>query len=74
MSNRMWIETWDEMVARHDRERREALQTLSDSGYTQTEAAAILKRSHRFINNYVQRYGIQWKEKRQGGKPHVEKS
>lgn len=73
MKNKMWLETWDEMNARHDRERREALQTLSDSGYTQTEAAAILKRSVSFLNTYVQRYGIHWKEKRQGGRPHVEK-
>lgn len=68
MPNRMWLETWDEMTARHDRERREALQSLSESGYTQTEAAAILKRSTQFINNYVQRYGIQWKEKKRGVK------
>lgn len=72
MKNNMWLETWDEMAARHDMERREALQSLSDSGYTQTEAAAILRRSVSFINTYVQRYGIRWKEKRQGGKPHVE--
>ena len=73
MKNKMWLETWDEMNARHDRERREALQTLSDSGYTQTEAAAILRRSVSFINTYIHRYGINWKEKRQGGRPHVEK-
>jgi len=73
MKNKMWLETWDEMNARHDRERRETLQTLSDGGYTQTEAAAILKRSVSFLNTYVQRYGINWKEKRQGGKPHVAK-
>lgn len=70
----MWIETWDEMSARHERERREALQSLSDSGYTQTEAAHILKKPMRFINNYVQRYGIVWKEKRQGGKSHVKEN
>lgn len=72
MKNDMWLETWDEMSARHDRERREVLQSLSDSGYTQTEAAAILKRTVSFINTYAQRYGIRWQEKRQGGKPHVE--
>lgn len=70
---RMWLETWDEMNARHDRERRELLETLSDGGYTQTEAAAILKKPTQFINNYVQRYKIEWKEKRQGGKAHVDK-
>ena len=74
MSNRMWVETWDEMTARHDRERREALQSLSDGGYTQTEAAAIMKRSTPFINNYVQRYGIQWKKKQQGVKTNAQKS
>ena len=67
----MWIETWDEMNARHERERMETLKSLSESGYTQTEAAHILKRTTSFVNTYAKRYGIQWGAKRQGGKPHV---
>jgi len=69
----LWIETWDQMNARHDNERRKVLQSLSDKGYTQTEAAHILKKPLTFINAYAKRYGVEWKEKRQGGKPHVSK-
>ena len=60
------------MNARHDNERRKVLQSLSDKGYTQTEAAHILK-ALSFINAYAKRYGVEWQEKRQGGKPHVSK-
>lgn len=65
------IETWDEINARHEREKMQALKVLSESGYTQTEAAHILKRTTSFVNTYAKRYGINWVVKRQGGKPHV---
>jgi len=61
-----YIETWDQICARHKREKKELLQSLSESGYTQTEAARILGRSLTLINNYAQRYGIDWKVKKQG--------
>lgn len=70
----MWIEKWDQMVARHDKERRDVLQSLSDQGYTQTEAAHILGKSLSFINSYARMYRVQWKVKRQGGKQHVTKN
>lgn len=66
MSDSMWLETWDEMQKRHDLEKYNVLKTLSDRGYTQTEAASILKKPVQFINTYVNRYGIRWKVKAQG--------
>jgi len=62
------IETWDEMIARHQRERREVLQSLSESGYTQTQAAQILQKPLSFINGYAKKYGVVWKVKAQGRK------
>lgn len=64
-------ETWEQLKARHLRERRELLQSLNQQGYTQTEAAAKLEMPMRLLNSYVIKYGIVWNHKRQGGKPHV---
>ena len=44
-----YLETWAEMQARHKRERIEALEALSQSGYSQTEAGRILGISHRVV-------------------------
>lgn len=62
----MIMETWDEMKARHKRERIEALETLNQSGYTQTQAAKILQMSHRTVNKWAQIYEIDWKVKYKG--------
>ena len=64
-------ETWEQLKARHLRERRDLLQSLNEQGYTQTEAAAKLEMPMRLLNSYVIKYGIVWNYKRQGGKPHV---
>lgn len=71
MNDKWWPETWAEMNLRHYKERQQVLQRLSDCGYTQTEAASILQTSLRFINAYAKRYNVDWKVKRQGGKPHA---
>ena len=60
------METWDEMKARHKRERIEALEALNQSGYTQTQAAKILQMSHRSVNRWAQIYEINWKVKYKG--------
>lgn len=60
------METWDEMKARHKRERIEALEALNQSGYTQTQAAKILQMSHRTVNKWAQIYEIDWKVKYKG--------
>lgn len=60
------LETWDELIARHERERRELFQSLSDSGYTQSQAAQIIGRKLTFVNTYAKRYGVDWKVKKQG--------
>lgn len=60
------LEKWDELIARHHREKKELLQVLSESGYTQTEAAKIIGKPLSFVNTYAQRYGVDWKVKKQG--------
>lgn len=58
MSDRMWLETWDQMTLRHDMEKRELIQSLSDGGYTLEEAASILKKPSALIDAYAKRYKI----------------
>ena len=60
------MEQWNEMLQRHKRERIETLQSLSESGYTQTQAAKILGCKLSKLNTYVKRYDIDWKVIRQG--------
>ena len=62
----MLSETWGEMTRRHEAEKRDVLQKLSEQGYTQTEAARILQTTLQQINNQVRRSKIQWKTIRQG--------
>ena len=66
-SERMVVmETWHQMLRRHQREKIEALESLNQSGYTQTEAARIMGMGLSALNNQVIRSGINWKVKRQG--------
>ena len=65
------IEQWDEMKARHQREKYEALQTLNQLGYTQTEASKILGMTHRQVNNWVRSFKMDWKVKQKGGRRRV---
>jgi hypothetical protein len=60
------METWHQMLRRHQREKIEALESLNQSGYTQTEAAKIMCMGLSALNNQVIRSGINWKVKRQG--------
>lgn len=66
------IEQWDEMKARHHREKYEALQALNQSGYTQTEASKVLGMTLRQLNNWVRSLGIDWKVKQKGGRKLAE--
>ena len=61
-----FIETWDEMLARHHKEKINSLVILSQNGYTQTEAAHILGMTKTHLNIFVKRNKIVWKVKRQG--------
>ena len=65
------IEQWDEMKARHHREKYEALQALNQLGYTQTEASKILGMTHRQLNNWVRSFKMDWKVKQKGGRKRV---
>ena len=68
-SERMVVmETWHQMLRRHQREKIEALESLNQSGYTQSEAAKIMGMGLSALNNQVIRSGIRWKVKRQGQK------
>ena len=60
------MEQWKEMLQRHKRERVEALKSLSESGYTQTQAAKLLGCTLSKLNTYAKRYDIEWQVKRQG--------
>ena len=65
------MEQWNEMLERHKRERVEALQSLSESGYTQTQAAKILGCTLSKVNTYAKRYDIDWRVKKQGQRTKV---
>ena len=66
-SERMVVmETWHQILRRHQREKIEALESLNQSGYTQSEAAKIMGMGLSALNNQVIRSGIHWKVKRQG--------
>lgn len=60
------METWDEMTARHRRERLDMVTSLAESRYTQTQAAKILCMTLNNLNNFVQRNNIFWPVIRQG--------
>ena len=62
------METWHQMLRRHQREKIEALESLNQSGYTQSEAAKIMGMGLSALNNQVIRSGINWKVKKQGQK------
>ncbi len=59
-------ETWDQMTARHRRERRAMVVTLAESRLTQTEAAKLLGIKLTRLNNYIHRNGIFWPVVKQG--------
>ena len=56
------VETWDAMTERHKQERIDQVMFFSKS-HTQTEAAEILGVTHRHLNNFVQRKGLNWRHK-----------
>jgi transcriptional regulator with GAF, ATPase, and Fis domain len=66
------METWDEMKARHMRERVELVQSLAQSRYTQTEASKILNVKLSALNNFVRRNEIYWPVIQQGKKSDKE--
>lgn len=66
------METWDEMKARHMRERVELVQSLAQSRYTQTEASKILSVKLSALNNFVRRNEIYWPVIQQGKKTNKE--
>lgn len=60
------FERWDEMTARHKRERLEMVQSFAQSYYTQTQASKILDVKLTCLNNYVKRNRIFWPVIQQG--------
>lgn len=66
------METWDEMRARHMRERIELVTSLAQSRYTQTEASKILGVKLTALNNFVRRNEIYWPVIQQGKSIHKE--
>lgn len=60
------METWDEMRARHKRERVELVKLLAQSRYTQTQAAKILRMELTALNNFIRRNNIYWPVIKQG--------
>lgn len=66
------METWDEMRARHMRERVELVASLAQSRYTQTEASKILGVKLTALNNFVRRNEIYWPVIQQGRPAHKE--
>jgi transcriptional regulator with GAF, ATPase, and Fis domain len=66
------METWDEMKARHTRERVELVQLLAQSRYTQTQASKILGVKLTALNNFVRRNEIYWPVIQQGKSTHKE--
>jgi hypothetical protein len=66
------METWDEMKARHMRERVELVESLAQSRYTQTEASKILNVKLTALNNFVRRNEIYWPVIQQGRPAHKE--
>jgi transcriptional regulator with GAF, ATPase, and Fis domain len=66
MGENMTHETWDQMTARHERERRDMVERLAAERITQTQAARRLGISLSGLNNFIQRNGIFWPVIRQG--------
>ena len=66
------METWDEIKARHMRERIELVQSLAQSRYTQTQASKILGVKLTALNNFVRRNEIYWPVIQQGKKSDKE--
>lgn len=66
------METWDEMKARHMRERVELVQSLAQSRYTQTQASKILGMKLSALNNFIRRNEIYWPVIEQGKKSDKE--
>ena len=55
-------ETWDEMTARHKKERIDQIMFFSKT-HTQTEASKILEIKLTTLNNFLRRNKLNWKEK-----------
>jgi len=66
------METWDEMRARHMRERIELVESLAQSRYTQTQASKILGMKLSALNNFVRRNEVYWPVIQQGKKSDKE--
>ena len=66
------METWDEMRARHMRERIELVESLAQSRYTQTQASKILGMKLSALNNFIRRNEVYWPVIEQGKKSDKE--
>jgi transcriptional regulator with GAF, ATPase, and Fis domain len=66
------METWDEMKARHMRERVELVESLAQSRYTQTQASKILGMKLSALNNFIRRNEVYWPVIEQGKKSDKE--
>ena len=68
------METWDEIKARHKRERIELVETLAQSRLTQTKAAKMLKVELTALNNFIRRNKIFWPVIEQGKRTNATQS
>lgn len=54
------METWDEMMIRHTRERIDLVRAYAEEGFTQTQAANILGMQRGTLYQFAKRNKIKW--------------
>lgn len=54
------METWEEMMMRHNREKIDLVRAYAEEGFTQTQAANILGMQRAHLNMFAKRNEIKW--------------
>ena len=54
------LETWDQINARHEREKIDLVASFAKMNFTQTKAALILGMDRGHLNIFAKRHNIEW--------------
>lgn len=60
------METWPELIARHERERRDLIAAMAARRITQAQAAPKLNVTRTYLNQLIRRHRVFWPVKKQG--------
>jgi len=54
------LETWEQIIARHEKEKIDLVASFAKMNFTQTKAAMILGMERSHLNVFAKRHNIEW--------------